>query len=184
MGKCGIIEVTNKLFFRTPIKERRFYNEARIKIRRKEAREHLEQFHLACELAKLIRHCFPELLPLLKQVPDPRHQSYITYPGVILLMTRILSSIFYISSMRKTSEEFNSDIVIENIWELCAEKETVHELPYWETINRYLEKVDPEKLQDILNRLCSRLLCRRSSWLFSRSFLSSRYRQLPYTNLF
>ena len=54
-------------------------------------------------------------------------------------MTRILSSIFYISSMRKTSEEFNSDLMIENIWELCAEEETVRELPYWETINRYLE---------------------------------------------
>lgn len=31
----------------------------------------------------------------------------------------------------------------------------MEELPCWETINRYLEKVDPEKLQDILNRLCS-----------------------------
>lgn len=41
------------------------------------------------------------------------HFSNITYPGVVLLMTRILSSIFYISSMRKTSEEFNSDTVIE-----------------------------------------------------------------------
>ena len=29
--------------------------------------------------------------------------------------------------------------MIENIWELCAEEETVRELPYWETINRYLE---------------------------------------------
>ena len=52
MGKYEIIELTTKLFFRIPIKERRFYNEARIKIRRKEAREHLEQFYLACELAK------------------------------------------------------------------------------------------------------------------------------------
>ena len=29
MGKCEIIELTTKLFFCTPIKERRFYNEAR-----------------------------------------------------------------------------------------------------------------------------------------------------------
>ncbi len=78
-------------------------------------------------------------MPLLKKLPDPRNQSYITYPSAVLLMTRILSSIFYISSMRKTSEEFNSDLMIENIWELCAEEETVRELPYWETINRYLE---------------------------------------------
>ena len=162
MGRCAIIEVTKQLFFRTTIKERRFYYEARIKIRRKEVREHLEQLNLACELAKLIRHFFPDLLPLLKQIPDPRNQSYITYPAVLLLMTRILSSLFYISSMRKTSEEFNSSEMIKNIWHLSGEEQTVEELPYWETINRYLEKVDPEKLQDILNRLCSRLLCSRA----------------------
>ena len=94
-----IIELIPKLFFRIPIKERRFYYVARIKIKRKEAWEHLEQFYPAFESAKLIRQCFPELLSLLKRIPDPRHQSYITYPGVVLLMTRILSSLFYINSM-------------------------------------------------------------------------------------
>ena len=94
MGRCEMTELDKNLFFRITIKERRFYYEARIKIRRKEAWEHLAQFNLACELTKLIRHFFPDLLPLLKQLPDPRHQSYITYPGVILLMTRILSSLF------------------------------------------------------------------------------------------
>ena len=162
MGRCEIIELDKNLFFRTTIKERRFYHEARIKIRRKEAREHLAQFNLACELTKLIRHFFPDLLPLLKQLPDPRHQSYITYPGVILLMTRILSSLFYISSMRKTSEEFNSEIIIRNIWTLCAEEPVVDELPYWETINRYLERLEPEKLQDVINCLCRRLLRSRA----------------------
>lgn len=133
-----------------------------MKIRRKEAREHLEQFNLACELVKLMRHFFPDLLSLLKQIPDPRHQSYITYPAVLLLMTRILSSLFYISSMRKTSEEFNSEIIIKNIWTLCEEEPTTDELPYWETINRYLERMEPEKLQDVITSLCHRLLRSRA----------------------
>ncbi len=77
-------------------------------VKRKEARECLSQLRLACELVKLIRRFFPDLLPRLGAVSDPRHPSYITYKGHVLLMTRILSSIFYISSMRKTSEEFNS----------------------------------------------------------------------------
>ena len=76
------------------------------KVTRKEARKHLEQFHPAVELVKVIKHFFPDLVRLLKQTEDPRSQSYITYPNVILLMTRILSSIFYISSMRKTSQKF------------------------------------------------------------------------------
>ncbi len=98
MRKCEIIGLTTKLFFRTPIKER-FYDEAGIKITRGEARKQLKQLNLACELSKLIRQHFPDLLPLLKQLPDLRNQSYITYFSVVLLMTRILSSVFYISSM-------------------------------------------------------------------------------------
>ncbi len=158
MRKCEIIELTEKLFFRTHIKERRFYNEARIKVTRKEARKRLDQLNLACELAKTIRHFFPELVSMLRNLPDPRHPSYITYPSAILLMTRILSSLFYISSMRKASEEFNSATAIENIWTLCGESSAGEELPYWETINRYLERVNPSGLQDILCRLCRRLI--------------------------
>lgn len=60
--------------------------------------------------------------------------------------------------MRKTSEEFNSDIMIENIWELCAEEGETYELPYWETINRYLEKLEPEYLQEVIWKLVYRLL--------------------------
>ena len=34
----------------------------------------------------------------------------------------------------------------------------MNEIPYWETINRYLEKLDPDGLQDIICRLCERLI--------------------------
>lgn len=88
---------------------------------RKETRDSLNQCKLALELARVIHHSFPTLLPQLRQLSDHRHQSYITYPVQVLLMTRILSSLCYISSMRKTSEEFNSDQVIENIWAICGE---------------------------------------------------------------
>lgn len=145
------------------------------KITRKKAREHLGQLNLACELAKIIRHCFPDLVTMLKQIPDPRSQSYITYPGVVLLMTRILSSVFYISSMRKTSEEFNSDTVIENIWELCGGEPAVGELPYWETINRYLEKLDHEKLQEKVQELCRRMLAGRT---FEDARIRGKYWQI------
>ena len=77
-------------------------------------------------------------------------------------MTRILSSLFYINSMRKTSEEFNSENLIKNIWILCGEEPVTEELPYWETINRYLERVDPEKLQEVMHSLCRTLLRSRA----------------------
>ena len=48
-------------------------------------------------------------------------------------MTRILASIFYISSMRKASEELNKEEVIANIGYVCGIE--LEELPYWEIIN-------------------------------------------------
>ena len=131
------------------------------KTTRKDTREHLAQFHLACELVKVIRHYFPGLPTMLKRLEDPRDQRYITYESHVLLMTRILSSIFYISSMRKTSQEFNSDTVIENIGYLCGEPE-LSELPYWETINDYLKKLDPGQLQEVVCGVVRRLIRSRA----------------------
>ena len=82
-------------------------------------------------------------------------------------MTRILSSIFYISSMRKTSEEFNSDTVISNIGYIC--KEELTELPYWETINEYLKRLKSDELQGIICQLVRRLIR-------SRAFENARIR--------
>ena len=73
----------------------------------------------------------------LEEISDPRHQSYIVYSSRVLLATRILSAVFYIDSMRKTSEEFNSETVSSNIGYLCGEE--LEELPYWETVNNYTD---------------------------------------------
>lgn len=64
MGICEIIKVTTQIFFRSSIKERKFYYERKDERNKKKARENLEQLNLACELARLIRHFFPDLIPL------------------------------------------------------------------------------------------------------------------------
>ena len=143
------------------------------RIRRREAREALERIELAGELVKVIRRFFPDLVNLLKQVHDPRHQSYILYKNHVLLMTRILSAIFYISSMRKTSEEFNCQTIIENIGALCGEK--LEEIPYWETINQYLARIGPEELQDKVCKTVKRLIRSRA---FEDSRIRNKYWQI------
>ncbi len=133
----------------------------------------MESIYLINELVKVINHFFPDLLSLLKNIHDPRNQSYITYQGHVLLMVKILSSIFYISSMRKTSEEFNSSTVIENIGFLCREE--LEELPYWETINKYLEKIDPEELQGIVCQMVRKLIRSRA---FEKARIRGKYWQI------
>ena len=134
---------------------------------RKERREKLEGVQLGWELVRLIRHFFPGLISNLKRVTDQRHPSYIRYENQVLLMTRILASIFYISSMRKSSEELNQENVIANIGSICGKE--LEELPYWETINLYLEKVPDKDLQDVICKMVQGLLR-------SRAFENARVR--------
>lgn len=130
------------------------------RVTRKACREQLKQKQLACELLKVLRRCFQGLLPALKAISDSRHPSYIRYQNHVLLMTRIPSAIFYINSMRKTGEEFNSEKVIQNIGYLCGQ--SLKEAPYWETINLYLKTVPPEELQEVVNAIVYGLLRSRA----------------------
>ena len=140
---------------------------------RKESRERLEGFRLSCELIRVIRHFFPGLWEALREVRDPRHQSYITYSNCTIMMTRILSAIFYISSMRKASEELNSTTAIENIGKLCHEE--IDELPYWETINDYLKRIDPVELQEVIHKTVKGLIRSRA---FEDGRIRNRYWQI------
>ena len=60
-GICEIIKVVTKLFLRKPERREVFPAKTKEKITRKETREHLAQFNLACELVKVIRH-FSQIL--------------------------------------------------------------------------------------------------------------------------
>ena len=142
------------------------------RITRKERREQLEKTRLSEGLIRAIRRFFPDLWRLLKEVQDPRHQSYISYDGCTLMMVRILSAIFYISSMRKSSEELNTKIAIENIGALCRKE--LEEIPYWETINNYLKRVDSSELQEKVCQIVRHLTRSRA---FEDSKIRNRYWQ-------
>ena len=75
--------------------------------------------------------------------------------------------------MRKSSEEFNSDKVIQNIGYLCDEE--LEELPYWETINNYLKRINPDELQNIIIELVKRLIRSRA---FEEGRIRNRYWQI------
>lgn len=174
MSRCEIIELVNKLFIRNAKIKEVFIKKKKEKITRKERKEHLDQWKLSCELTKIIWHFFPDLSGLLKHLPDHRHQSYIKYGTHVLLMTKILSSIFYISSMRKTSETFNCEHAVQNIGTLCGE-DGLSDAPYWETINNYLKELEPERLQEVVGQLVRRLLRMRS---FDDARIRGRYWQV------
>ena len=75
--------------------------------------------------------------------------------------------------MRKASEELNNENMIANIGYLCGRE--LEEVPYWETINLYLEKVPDEDLQEIICKLVKGLLRSRA---FERARIRNRYWQV------
>lgn len=145
---------------------------AKIRITRKEKREALEHFKLCVELWKNIKHFFPDLIPLLRQCLDHRHQSYIDYKKHVLLFVRILGAVFRIESMRGMSEELNKVVSIKNVSRMLELEEELTELPHWKTINDYLEKLNSTELESIIPKLVNRITRMRS---FENSRIRNKY---------
>lgn len=144
------------------------------KITRYELRQKLDQFNLACELFKHIKHFFPNLIPLLKNITDPRNQSYITYELCLILFVRILCSVFHLPSMRSGTVELNNDNAINNIAKMLGYKE-LPEIPHWSTINDCLKKLEPSELEQVISQLANRLI---RSKVFNNSRIRGKYWQV------
>jgi len=79
---------------------------------------------------------------MLRNVKDPRHQSYITYLPDVILFVMILKNIMALTSMRETTEKLNKDECIENIEKVLG-IEGLEELPHYDTINDFLSELEP-----------------------------------------
>ena len=119
-----------------------------------------------------MKHYFPSLIPLLKELPDTRHQSYIDYEKEVLLICRILGAVFEIGSMRSITESFNRTNCIKNVSLILGLEEELKELPYWETINDYLKLLPSSELEAIIPQLVNRLTRMRT---FENSRIRNKY---------
>ena len=123
---------------------------------RAEKRDCLENISFSSKLIKLINHFFPNLIEKLKAVSDKRHKGYVIYDNYIILLFRILMSIFYIKSMRSATEKLNNSIFIENFGKLCGIK--LNEIPHFNTVNNYLKTIEPEEIQAIIQAMVRQLI--------------------------
>ena len=108
-----------------------------IRVTRKQKRDLVDNFKFSRELLRIINHFFPDLIPMLKHVVDPRKKGYVIYETEIILFTRILACIFHITSMRSMTDNFNRQTVIDNIYKILG-NDDLFELPHYDTINNFL----------------------------------------------
>ena len=144
------------------------------RITRKQKRGLVENFKFSRELLKLINHFFPDLIPMLKEVADPRKKGYIKYETEIILFTKILASVFHLNSMRSMGDEFNNQKAIDNIYKILGD-DVLSELPHYDTINNFLCRLDPKELENIVKELVVKLIRMRS---FETSRVFDKYWQI------
>ena len=100
------------------------------------------------DFIKIVHHFFQELPQWMNSMKDPRNSSYTTYTQADLVFMRILKNVCSVRSMRSMEENFNEEECIRTLKILSGDTE-LYEIPHYDTLNYYLEKLSPECLSDI-----------------------------------
>jgi hypothetical protein len=129
-------------------------------VTRKEKREQEKGTNYFFEFIKIKKHFFKEFTDRLKNIKDPRNQSYITYGPEIILFTMLLKNMADLKSMRSMSNSFNKDECIENIRKVLG-LEVLEELPHYDTINDFLTGLELSELENIRTYMIKELLKKR-----------------------
>ena len=109
------------------------------------------------DFAMIQNHFFRELPEWIDQMEDPRNTSYITYTQADFIYMGILKNICSVESMRQMEEKFNEETCIETLMLLSGDK-GLKEMPHYDTLNYYLEKLSPECLSDLRKKMVKSLL--------------------------
>ena len=106
------------------------------------------------------RFC-PDLFGQFGQTYDPRHQSYIIYTNRIMLGQIYYKGIAGITSMQDMTDKFNNQQIVDNIAALMG-AELDETLPHHVTENEYLERLNPDELQKVVQDMVYQMIRRKS----------------------
>ena len=138
------------------IKSGKQFKKTKEPLTRKQRRELLKDKNLLKEVLKIIRKYFPQLENLFSNLTDKRHKSYITYKMRTIIMTRLLSLICGITTMKGINQKFNTDEAIKNLSSICNQE--LKEVPDWQTIQDVIETLSIEEIEDIRKYMVKALI--------------------------
>ncbi|MDA3780031.1 MAG: transposase family protein [Bacteroidales bacterium] len=113
------------------------------------------------EILKCVNHFVKSFRSDLKNIDDPRHQSYIKYEMAELLMTVILKNLCNVKSMREMTKEFNTNETIKN-YQMILDKATIDEIPHYVTINDTFKKLENKTLEQIRKDMIKEIIRRKT----------------------
>ena len=124
---------------------------------KKEKRERKKQDRGIVDFMMVSNHFFHHLREWLLEMDDPRHPSYITYTQADLGYMAILKNICGQYTMREMDENFNQENCI-NTLRLMSGNKRLEEMPHYDTLNYYLEKLSPECLSELRKKMVVSLI--------------------------
>ncbi len=126
-------------------------------MRKREKRELRKKGRGIVDFMRVTHHFFHSLREWILEMEDPRNQSYITYTQADLGYMGILKNICGQHSMREMEENFNEENCID-ILRILSGNNHLREMPHYDTLNYYLERLSPECISDLRKKMITSLI--------------------------
>ena len=124
---------------------------------KKEKRERKKQDKGIVDFMMVTNHFFHDLRDWIAEMDDPRNQSYVTYQQTDLNYMAILKNICGQYTMRAMEESFNNENCIRTL-RLMSGNQELNEMPHYDTLNCYLERLSPECLSGLRKKMVVSLI--------------------------
>lgn len=124
---------------------------------RREKRERRKKDRGIVDFIMIQNHFFKDFRKWIDEMKDPRNQSYTTYTQPDFIYLGILKNVCSVKSMRQMSEVFNEEICVHTL-KLLSGNEGLEEVPHYDTLNYYLERLSPKCLSELRKKMVTSLL--------------------------
>ena len=109
------------------------------------------------DFIKIVKHFFKNLNQWIEEMTDPRHPSYSIYTQNDLILMGVMKNVCSIKSMRQMDEKFNEETCIETM-RILSGNNKLEEMPHYDTLNYYLERLSPECLSELRRQMVNSLI--------------------------
>lgn len=140
-------------------------------MRKREKRERKKDDRGIVDFMMVTNHFFRSLKEWISDMHDQRNQSYITYTQTDLACMAILKNICGQHSMREMEANFNEETCIDTL-RIMSGNGCLEEMPHYDTLNYYLEKLSPECLSGLRKKMVKSLIRGKQ---FNRGRLLGKY---------
>lgn len=123
------------------------------------------------DLMLVLNHFFKNLNHWINEMEDARNNSYTVYTPSDYVFMGLLKNVCSIESMRQMEERFNEEACISTL-RILSGNQRLQEMPHYDSLNRYLERLPPKELSGLRKKMVKTLLRGKQ---FYRGRLLGRY---------